>query len=432
MFETIKNAWKVVDIRKKILFTLFIVIIYRLGGFIPVPFLDPTAVAEMISGGNSVFSTLNLFSGGTFSRATLMCLSISPYINAQIIIQLLTFAIPYLERLAKDGGEEGREKLDKITKYTTLAIALFQSWAYYLTLKNSGSLTYTEGFSKVMAEIVIILSFTAGAMLVIWLGAQIDRKGIGNGISILLFAGIIANLPPQFGETFSTLAKTGNFWYIILIPIMIVLFVLMIAFIIFMDNAERRIPIQYAKRVVGRKIYGGQSTYLPIKIAMAGVLPIIFAMSFLSIPQTIEMFTGEPKAGTFWYGFMRAFSQTSPIYATLYFVLIIIFSYFYVSMQYNPVEIANNLRQNNGGVPGIRPGKPTSDYITRILSKLILVGALFLGIVALFPIIFAQVTKVQAVALGGTSILIVVSVALETVRMLESQLMMRHHKGFLE
>ena len=431
MFETIKNAWKVQDIRKKILFTLFIVIIYRLGGFIPVPFLDPTAVAEMINGGNSIFSTLNLFSGGTFSRATLMCLSISPYINAQIIIQLLTFAIPALERLAKE-GETGRAKLDRITKYSTLAIAAFQSWAYYLTLKNSGSLTYTQGFSKAMAEIVIIACFTAGAMLVIWLGAQIDKYGIGNGISILLFAGIVANLPPQFGSTFSTLAQTGSAFYIALIPIMIVLFVLMIAFIIFMDNAERRIPIQYAKRVVGRKMYGGQSTYLPIKIAMAGVLPIIFAMSFLSIPQTVEMFTGEPEAGTFWYGFMRAFSSTSPVYATIYFVLIILFSYFYVSMQYNPVEIANNLRQNNGGVPGIRPGKPTSDYITRILSKLILVGALFLGVVALFPILFAQVTRVQAVALGGTSILIVVSVALETVRQLESQLMMRHHKGFLE
>ena len=431
MFETIKNAWKVQDIRKKILFTLFIVVIYRLGGFIPVPFLDPTAVAEMINGGNSIFSTLNLFSGGTFSRATLMCLSISPYINAQIIIQLLTFAIPALERLAKE-GESGRAKLDMITKYTTLAIAAFQSWAYYLTLKNSGSLTYTQGFSKAMAEIVIIACFTAGAMLVIWLGAQIDKKGIGNGISMLLFAGIVANLPPQFGDTFKTLAATGQIGYIALIPIMIVLFVLMIAFIIFMDNAERRIPVQYAKRVVGRKMYGGQSTYLPIKIAMAGVLPIIFAMSFLSIPQTIQMFTGEPEAGTFWYGFMRAFSSTSPIYATIYFVLIILFSYFYVSMQYNPVEIANNLRQNNGGVPGIRPGKPTSDYITRILSKLILVGALFLGVVALFPILFAQVTRVQAVALGGTSILIVVSVALETVRQLESQLMMRHHKGFLE
>ena len=283
-----------------------------------------------------------------------------------------------------------------------------------------------------MAEIVIIACFTAGGMLVIWLGAQIDRHGIGNGISMLLFAGIVANLPASFGSTFATLAATGRAFYIALIPIIIVIFILMVAFIVFMDNAERRIPIQYAKRVVGRKMYGGQSTYLPIKIAMAGVLPIIFAMSFMSIPQTIEMFTGEPEAGTFWAGFMNLFRTTHPVYATLYFLLIILFSYFYVSMQYNPVEIANNLRQNNGGIPGIRPGKPTSDYITRILSKLILVGALFLGIVALFPIVFAQITGVGSLALGGTSILIVVSVALETVRQLESQLMMRHHKGFLE
>lgn len=431
MFETLKNAWKVKDIRNKILFTLFIVIIYRLGGYIPVPFLIPAQISAMIEGSSGILSTLNMMSGGTFGKATLLCLSISPYINAQIIIQLLTFAIPALERLAKE-GETGRVKLDKITKYTTLGISLFQSWAYYLTLKNAGALQFTSGAAKALSEVVIIACFTAGGMLVIWLGSLIDKNGIGNGISMLLFGGIIANLPASFGATFSTLAETGQIGYIILIPIIIVIFILMIAFIIFMDNAERRIPIQYAKRVVGRKMYGGQSTYLPIKIAMAGVLPIIFAMSFMSIPQTIEMFTGEPAQGTFWYGFMRAFSYTHPVYATLYFILIILFSYFYVSMQYNPVEIANNLRQNNGAVPGIRPGKPTSDYITRILSKLVLIGALFLGVVAIFPIIFAQITGVGSIALGGTSILIVVSVALETVRQLESQLMLRHHKGFLE
>ena len=431
MFETLKNAWKVKDIRNKILFTLFIVIIYRLGGYIPVPFLIPAQISAMIEGSSGILSTLNMMSGGTFGKATLLCLSISPYINAQIIIQLLTFAIPALERLAKE-GETGRVKLDKITKYTTLGISLFQSWAYYLTLKNAGALQFTSGAAKALSEVVIIACFTAGGMLVIWLGSLIDKNGIGNGISMLLFGGIIANLPASFGATFSTLAETGQIGYIILIPIIIVIFILMIAFIIFMDNAERRIPIQYAKRVVGRKMYGGQSTYLPIKIAMAGVLPIIFAMSFMSIPQTIEMFTGEPAQGTFWYGFMRAFSYTHPVYATLYFILIILFSYFYVSMQYNPVEIANNLRQNNGAVPGIRPGKPTSDYITRILSKLVLMGALFLGVVAIFPIIFAQITGVGSIALGGTSILIVVSVALETVRQLESQLMLRHHKGFLE
>lgn len=430
MFETLRNAWKVQDIRKKILYTLLVVIIYRLGGFIPVPFLDPSQVREMISGSNTIFGYLNTLSGGTFARATILCLSISPYINAQIIIQLLTFAIPYLERLAKE-GEEGRRKINKITKYTTLGIALFQSWAYYITLKSYGALTYNEGIGKALSEVVIIACFTAGAMLVIWLGSLIDKRGIGNGISILLFAGIVAEIPSSFGNTFEYLAGTGNPVNIALIPIIIIIFILMVAFIIFMDNAERRIPIQYAKRVVGRKVYGGQATYLPIKIAMAGVLPIIFAMSFLSIPQTIEMFTGEIKEG-FWAKFMDLFEYTHPVYATLYFILIILFSYFYVSMQYNPVEIANNLRQNNGGVPGLRPGKPTSDYITRILSKLIFVGALFLGVVAIFPIIFAQITHIGNLALGGTSILIVVSVALETVRQLESQLMMRHHKGFLE
>lgn len=431
MFETLRNAWKVKDLRSKIFYTLLIIVIYRLGGYIPVPFLDATAIQEMISGSNNIFSYLNTLSGGTFGRATILCLSISPYINAQIIIQLLTFAIPALERLAKE-GDAGRRKLSQITKYSTLGIAIIQSWGYYIALKNQGALTYTTGFSKVLAQIVIIACFTAGAMLVIWLGSLIDKKGIGNGISMLLFAGIIADIPNSFGAAFSYLAGTGEALQIALIPIIVIIFILMIAFIIFMDNAERRIPIQYAKRVVGRKMYGGQSTYLPIKIAMAGVLPIIFAMSFMSIPQTIEMFTGEPEAGTFWYGFLRVFSYTHPVYATLYFILIILFSYFYVSMQYNPVEIANNLRQNNGGIPGIRPGAPTAEYITRVLSKLILVGALFLGVIAIFPIFFAQITGVGNLALGGTSILIVVSVALETVRQLESQIMMRHHKGFLE
>ena len=363
MLETLRNAWKVPEIRKKLLYTMLIIVIYRLGGYVPVPFLDASVISEMISGSNNIFAYLNTLSGGTFGRATLLCLSISPYINAQIIIQLLTFAIPALERLAKE-GEAGRATINKIT----------------------------------------------------------------NGISMLLFAGIIAEIPSSFGATFSVLAKSGEPVKIALIPIIVVIFVLMIAFIIFMDNAERRLPVQYAKRVVGRKMYGGQSSYLPIKIAMAGVLPIIFAMSFLSIPQTIQMFMSqETQQKPFWAGLFRVFSYTHPVYATIYFILIILFSYFYVSIQYNPVEIANNLRQNNGGVPGIRPGN-----ITRILSKLILVGALFLGVVAIFPIIFAQITGVGNLALGGTSILIVVSVALETVRQLESQMMMRHHKGFLE
>lgn len=431
MLKTLANAWKVAELRNKLFFTLLIIAIYRLGGYIPVPFLDASVIAEMISGSNNIFGYLNTLSGGTFGRATLLCLSISPYINAQIIIQLLTYALPPLERLAKE-GEAGRAKIEMITKYSTVAIAAIQAFGYFTTLKAQGALTYKEGFSMVLSGIVIISCFTAGAMLVIWLGSLIDKKGIGNGISMLLFAGIIAELPASFGSVFTSLVNTKNAWYIALIPVIIVIFVLMIAFIVFMDNAERRIPVQYAKRIVGRKQYGGQSTYLPIKIAMAGVLPIIFAMSFMSIPQTVALFTGEPEVGTFWYSFMQAFSFTSPIYMVIYLVLIVAFSYFYVSMQYNPVEIANNLRQNNGGVPGLRPGKPTSDYIQRILSKLILVGAMFLGVVAIVPNVFAAVTGINNLALGGTSIIIVVNVALETVRSIESQLMMRHHKGFLE
>ncbi|MBQ8622769.1 MAG: preprotein translocase subunit SecY [Oscillospiraceae bacterium] len=430
MFATLKNAFKNADIRKKLLFTFIIVVIYRLGGYIPVPFINVAAL-DVVGNSNNIFAYLNVLSGGTFSKATLLCLSISPYINAQIIIQLLCYAIPALERIAKE-GESGRAKIDMITKWSTLAIALFQSFAYFLTIKNQGALIYPTGASMVLSGVVIVSCMTAGSMLVIWLGSKIDKNGIGNGISILLFAGIVANLPVSFGSTFGVLLGSGSIGQILLVPVIIIIFILMIGFIIFMDNAERRIPVQYAKRVVGRKIYGGQSTYLPIKIAMAGVLPIIFAMSFMSIPQTIVMFTGEPEAGTFWYGFMNIFSFTHPVYIILYFLLIIAFSYFYVSMQYNPVEIANNLRQNNGGIPGLRPGKPTSDYITRILSKLILVGALFLGIVAILPNIFAALTGIGSLALGGTSILIVVNVALDTVRQIESQLMMRHHKGFLE
>ncbi len=431
MFNTLRNAWKVADIRKKLFYTLFIIVLYRLGGYIPVPFLDATAIGEMISGSNNIFSYLNVLSGGTFSKATLLCLSISPYINAQIIIQLLTYAIPALERLAKE-GEEGRKKISNITKWSTLAIALVQSYAYYITLRNEGALVYTTGFEKWLSMFVIIACFTAGAMLIIWLGGKIDQHGIGNGISMLLFAGIVADLPKSFGSTFATLIDTGSVGYILLIPVIVIIFILIIGFVVFMDNAERRLPIQYAKRVVGRKMYGGQSTYLPIKVAMAGVLPIIFAMSFLSIPSTIVMFTGEPEAGTFWHGFLSLFSYTHPVYAILYLILIIAFSYFYISMQYNPVEIANNLRQNNGGIPGLRPGKPTSDYIQRVVNKLTLVGAIFLGIIALLPIVFAQITGIGNLALGGTSILIVVNVALETVRQIESQMMMRHHKGFLE
>ena len=431
MIETFRNAWKIPDLRRKLLFTFFIIIIYRVGGTVPVPFLDSAALKswfDQSANTGNFFSYLNVLSGGNFSKATLLALSVSPYINAQIIIQLLTYALPPLERLAHE-GPEGRKKLEKITKYFALLIAIFQSWAYYLTLSKANAVVYTSGFDKIFAEIVIIVCFTAGASMTIWLGEEINSKGIGNGISMLLFAGIIARGPSAV-ISLVQLMRTGDAKNIILVPIIIVVFLLMIAFIIFMNEAERRIPIQYAKRVVGRKQYGGQNTFIPVKIAMSGVLPIIFAMAFVSLPSTLEMFI-KPTKGSFYDKFLNWFSYTHPVYAIVYFILIIGFNYFYVSMQYNPVEIANNLRQNNGGIPGIRPGKPTSDYIKRILSKITLVGAIFLGVVAIFPIIFTAITKMN-IAMGGTSILIVVAVALETVRTMESQMMMRHHKGFLE
>ena len=446
MIETFRNAWRVPELRKKLLFTFFIIIIYRVGGTVPVPYLDSVALSawfEQSASSGDFFSYLNVLSGGNFSKATLLALSVSPYINAQIIIQLLTYALPPLERLQKE-GPEGRKKLNKITKYASLAIAIFQAWAYYLTMKKAGACVYTEGFSKIFAEIVIIACFTAGASLTIWLGDEINEKGIGNGISMLLFAGIIARGPSAVIGLFDYM-KTGEAKNIILphrYPACRPL----------QDGgtgihaaagargehsprapagaAERRIPIQYAKRVVGRKQYGGQNTFIPIKIAMSGVMPIIFAMAFMSLPSTLKMFI-EPKSGSFYDHFLHWFEYTHPFYACLYFVLIIGFNYFYVSMQYNPLEIANNLRQNNGGIPGIRPGRPTSDYLKKVLSKITLVGAVFLGIIAIFPIIFTSITKMN-IAMGGTSILIVVSVALETARTMESQMMMRHHKGFLE
>ncbi|MBP1538680.1 MAG: preprotein translocase subunit SecY [Ruminococcus sp.] len=431
MIETFRKAWSIPDLRKKLIFTFFIIVIYRVGGTVPVPFLDSKELsnwfAQSENSGN-FFSYLNVLSGGNFSKATLLALSVSPYINAQIIIQLLTYALPPLERLAHE-GPEGKKKLDKITKYFALLIAIFQAWAYYLTLSKANAVLYTSGFDKVFSEIVIIACFTAGASLTIWLGDEINSKGIGNGVSMLLFAGIIARGPEAVIGLFE-LMKTGDAKNMILVPIIIVIFVLMIAFIIFMNEAERRIPIQYAKRVVGRKQYGGQNTFIPVKIAMSGVLPIIFAMAFVSLPSTLELFI-KPNPGSFYDKFLHWFSYTHPVYGIVYFLLIIGFNYFYVSMSYNPVEIANNLRQNNGGVPGIRPGKPTSDYIKKILSKITLVGAIFLGVIAIFPIIFTAITKMN-IAMGGTSILIVVAVALETVRTMESQMMMRHHKGFLE
>ena len=431
MFQTWRNIFKQEDLRKRIIYTLIILIIYRLGSALTVPFLDPSALQSMVGGGADFLSYLNIMTGGALEKATIFAMSITPYINASIIIQLLTIALPPLERLAKEGGE-GRKKLNAITRYTTLGLALVQATAFYFVLRNNGGiLEYTTGFSGVFSAIVIIGCFTAGTCVVVWLGDKITEKGIGNGISMILFAGILSRGPDAF-QTLIAWWQMGSSEakYYFLVPAIVIIFAAMIAFIVFMTNAERRIPVTYAKRVVGRKMYGGQNTHIPIKVNMTGVMPIIFAMSFMQLPNMLGTFI-KVKSGGFWEGFFKLFRYDNPFYGILYFLLILGFNYFYTAVQYNPVEIANGLRKNNGAIPGIRPGKPTVDFLTKVISKITLLGALFLGLIAVFPIIFSALTKAN-VSLGGTSILIIVGVALETMRTLESQLTMRHHKGFLE
>lgn len=447
MFETLKKAWRVPEIRKKLLYTLLMIIIFRFGSAVTVPFLNPDVVKSWMSdnadGTGNFLEYLNTMTGGALSKATIFSLSITPYINASIIMQLLTYALPPLERL-RDEGEEGRKKIEKITAIVALVLSFLMSFAYYITLKRMtleqsdgtiiNAVKYLEGGKMYFSAAVIIACFVAGTSLVIWMGNRVSEKGIGNGISILLFAGIAARFPVDAG-TLIRLTRDNPSKYLF-VSIGYVLFIIFeIAFIVFMNESERRIPIQYAKRVVGRKQYGGQKTHIPIKVCMSGVMPIIFAMSFMALPQTIQMFKPlDPNVTSgFYYHFCRFFSQNSLSYAIIYFLLIIAFNYFYVSIQYNPVEIANNLRQSNGGIPGIRPGKPTSDYISRVLSKITLVGAFFLAVIAIIPIFIGMADpQLSSLSMGGTTILIAVSVALETTRTLESHLMMRHHKGFLQ
>ena len=447
MFKTLRDAFSIPEIRKKLLYTLLMLLVFRLGGAVVVPFLDTSTVStwmESNATGGNFLEYLDIITGGALSQATVFSLSITPYINASIIMQLLTYALPPLERM-RDEGEEGQKKLNKITAAVSLALSAFMSFAYYLTLKNQMDAVQTSAevfgtASKavdVFIAFVIILSFIAGTSIVVWMGNQINDKGIGNGISMLLFAGILARFPVMAGTLGELFVETPQRYFFESLGVL-VLFIIMIGFIVFMNAAERRIPIQYAKRVVGRKQYGGQSTHIPVKVCMSGVMPIIFAMSFMSLPSTISLFKPvyqEPSGfwQNFYNGFINFFNTRTWTYALVYFILIIAFNYFYVAMQYNPIEIANNLRQNNGGIPGIRPGKPTSDYIQRVLSKITLVGAFFLGIIAIFPIALTWFdSNLGSLAMGGTTILIVVSVALETVRTLESEMMMRHHKGFLE
>lgn len=441
MFRTFANAWKIADIRKKLIFTGIIILIYRIGSALPVPF---TNIASDGLFGNEAAGTfvtyLSMMTGNAFNYGTLFALSITPYINASIIIQLLTVAIPYLQNLSKE-GEEGRKKMERITRYSSLFLSLLQSVAYFFYIRANGFLVPVTGkFYEVFEALVVILCYTAGTVIVMWLGERINDKGIGNGISMILFAGIVARMPATITNLYQYINKGGaNGVYYVLVPIATLALIGMIFYIVWMDNAERRIPVQYAKRVVGRKMYGGQNTHMPIKVNMCGVLPIIFASSVLSILPTIAMFA-PGKTGSFWYKLTQVWlGQTHPVYGTIYFLFIIFFAYFYAAIQYNPIDMADNLRKNSGSIPGIRPGKPTISYITKVLNRITLLGALLLSVIAMFPILFSQLAWLVTVnhtgmnlAIGGTSIIILVGVALETQKQLESQMMMRHYKGFLD
>ena len=426
MLQTIRNAWKVAELRKKILFTLLILLLYRVGNAVPVPYVNLEALSTWFEGwSNSILGLFNVMSGGALSSATVFALSIQPYINASIIIQLLTIAIPALERMAKEEGEEGKEKINKITRYSTIAIALLQGFGYYMLLRaNSVGSVPLLTSNGIWEAVVIITTFVAGSALVMWMGEQITEFGIGNGISIILFASIVSRFPTGVANAISNIASGALAWWVYVLLLLGAL--LMIILIVAVNNAERRVPVQYSKRVVGRKMYGGQSTHLPMKVNMSGVLPVIFAQSIASLPGTIANFTGTQ---------ITWFDTNSWLYALVYFLLIIFFSYFYSTIQFNPVEVANNLKRNGGFIPGYRPGKPTSEFLQKVLNKVTLFGAIFLSIVAVTPYIIGILSPTASrsgISLGGTSIIIVVGVALETVQALENQMLMRHYKGFLE
>ena len=434
MFDTFRNAWKIPELRKKILYTLMVIVIFRLGCVITVPYINADALTLFASGTGNMLDYLNMMSGGALSQCAIFALGVGPYINASIIMQLLTVAIPALERLSKE-GEDGRRKLTRITRYVGGGIALAMAIGYYLIIRNNyGAVAYTTGWQGWFAAVVIVLTFTAGAQFITWLGEQIDAKGIGNGVSLLIFAGIISRWSSVITAVKSLLtrAASGEPQIYAFLPLFLVLALVVVVFVVILTNAERRIPVQYAKRVVGRKMYGGQASHIPLKVNMSGVMPIIFASALVSIPNMIGSFINfDAAAHPFWASFFQVFNYRSFLYAVIYLLLIVAFNYFYVAIQYNPVEIANNLRKNNGAIPGIRPGKPTSDFITKSLSKITFIGAMFLGVVASLPIILGNVTGTN-IQLGGTSLLIVVGVALDTGRSMESYMLMRHHKGFLE
>ena len=457
MIQTVRKAWAIPELRKKIIFTLLILLIYRIGNAISVPYVNVAELeATLNSMGTTYLGLLNVMSGGAFAMATVFALVIQPYINSSIIIQLLTVAIPPLERLAREGGEEGKKKIQAITRYSTVAIALLQAAGYYVLLKGNNLLTTTG----VWPAIVIIVSFVAGASFLMWLGEQVNEFGVGNGISMILFAGIISRVPSAVSSmitgvriwsgvrsgtlTVDYVESAFNYtteqaeaylnqalapW---VIPLILIGVLALVVLIVFVSDAERRIPVQYAKRQVGRKMYGGQSSHLPMKVNMSGVLPVIFAQSIATLPVTIWTFIGIPEEGTVAYSIYSAIDTQSILYMVVYFLMIIGFSYFYATIQFNPVEISNNLKKNGGFIPGFRPGLPTSQFISKVLSKITLFGAIYLGIVAIVPLIAGKLLPISSLAIGGTSVIIVVGVALETVQALESQMLMRQYKGFLE
>ena len=421
MIQTIRKAWGVPELRKKIVFTLLILLIFRIGNAIPVPYINTTLLGNYLdSMSGTVLGLYNVMSGGAFAEATVFALGVQPYINSSIIIQLLTIAIPALERLARDGGEAGKKKIASITRYATVAIALLQGFGYYMICKNYNILEQ----QGIWPALVIIVSFVAGSSFVMWLGEQVNEFGVGNGISIILFAGILSRVPNMvtMGASYiRTKGSIGCLW----IALLIVGMLAMVVLIVHVNEAERRIPVQYAKRQVGRKMYGGQASTLPMKVNMSGVLPIIFAQTIASLPATIWAFVGIPEEGTVGRSIYNAIDTKSVLYLIVYFLMIIGFSYFYATIQFNPVEISNNLKRNGGFIPGFRPGKPTSDFIAKVLNKVTLFGAIC-------PLIAGKLLGNSGLAIGGTSVIIVVGVALETVRALESQMMMRQYKGFLE
>lgn len=428
MLQTLRNAWKIPDLRKKILYTVLLIVVFRFGSFVPVPWINAAEVQSWLNQGTggTLFNLMDSFSGGSLSKATIFAMSISPYINSSIIMQLLTVAIPALERMAKEGAE-GRKKITKITRYVTVVLGAVQALGLYLTLKSQHAIVLDGSMPEIVVALSIICAFTAGTAFLMWLGEQITGRGIGNGISMIIFAGIVANIPTMIMK----LPQALSAWYAWVLLLLYVL--LSIAFVVLINDAERRIPVQYAKRVVGNKMYGGQSSNIPIKVTQGGVIPIIFAMSIMTFPATLgQLFASSNKGSWIWT--VSNFMTSGWFYPVCYFVLIIAFTYFYSSITFNPIEIANNIKQNGGAIMGIRPGKPTSDYITKVLGKVTLIGAIALAIIAVLPIIVTLVSRapLASLALTGTSLLIVVGVALETVKQIEAQMIMRHYKGFLE